>query len=175
MAHNKNIVHIHWKGPYTLEQISSYTDSEDEYLSAAGLYQVYGKYLSYNIDGLLYIGMTIREGSKRIPEHNWISGTDYIKQVSDPGNIQIYYGLLHVDKKTDFQLDLIKKCESLLIFSHKPILNIQEKNNMPEADDLIIYNWNDYRNLMPEVSTLRWSNVYWKDEIFKNNYKMLSS
>jgi hypothetical protein len=150
------IVHIKWRGPFKPQAEDLYPSG-----SAAGLYQVYGTYHSFSSPCLLYIGRTDRSIGERIAEHGWLLGYDYTRQISDCENIQLYFGELYTENLTDNKSDLIRKCESLLIFSHKPIFNISDKNNIPSNSGLRIFNWNEHRNLMPEVSEIRWSGEYW--------------
>ncbi len=159
----ETIFHIDWAGPYSPDNIPE----DDEQVNKAVLYQVYGTYHSYNQPCLLYIGKTERTVNERIPEHSWVLGMDYHRQISDSKNIELYFGTINIDPKQksgEDTLTEITKCESLLIFAHKPVFNIKEKNNLPENSDLRIFNWNNFRNLMPEVSALRWSDKFWDNE-----------
>jgi hypothetical protein len=146
----ETIIHIKWEGPYN-------NNLKDSIVIDIGIYQIYGLYPSHNRNSLLYIGKTDIDFLQRLEQHKWIQGIDWEKQISDSNNIEIYLG--KIEKKYTIYLN---KIESLLIFAHKPIFNIKEKNSIPEYDDPIrILNWENFKYLMPEVSTLRWSKKYW--------------
>jgi|SRR5208337_5654114 len=163
---NETIIHINWEGYFLYKNLKNLKDKLN---GQAGLYQVYGTYPPHNNQSLLYIGKS-ENLFHRLEDHTWLSGIDWKKQISDSDNIQIYFGFLKMKPKPKNYPELICKSESLLIFSHKPILNQQEKNHKmefgPPENPIRIFNWGNYKFLMPEVSTLRWAGQHWDVEEF---------
>lgn len=155
---SEQIIHIHWEGPLGIDSVTSRTAVESD---RASLYQVYGTYASFTSPVLLYIGRTYRDAPDRLLEHEWIIGTDYTRQVSDSQHVELYMGTVYAEKAVKNQNALIDQCEALLIFAHKPVLNVMAKNKVPKYQGIRVFNWLDYRNLMPELSDLRWSGQYW--------------
>ena len=53
----------------------------------------------------------------------------------------------------------IDLAEKLLIYVHKPAYNSKNLSNLPDSDlqDVHILNWGSYRDLLPELSGLRWT------------------
>lgn len=154
-------VHIYWQGPFSLN-----ASLERDDLNDTSLYQVYGTYMAYASPTLLYIGRTLRSGPIRIAEHDWVTGTDNKRQISDSGKIELYYGTIKTLDNVNQSMNIIQRSESLLIFAHKPVFNTQDTGKLPEENEseLRILNWHDFRNLLPELSTERWSERYWNDE-----------
>jgi len=151
------IVHVEWKGPYTVEEGKKKTDLED-----CGIYQVYGNHPIYGKNSLLYIGMTC-DGcfSDRICTHekDWLNDQDI-----QP--VEIYLGYLSQREGDDYKdcdEECIKKCEKFLNYVFWPTYN-----KMKDADDdqfweLHILNWGPRGTLPAEVSGDRWTYKYGKD------------
>lgn len=144
-------IHIEWNGPYDLEKICELSESTDY-----GVYQVYGTHPIYGSDVLLYIGQAKQQYfSKRIPQHEKF----FYNQDSE--NITFYVGRLggnnHVSgDEWDSQIDIAEKH---LIFSHKPAFNssnIESINNDIIPENAHVFNWQDHKNLLPEVSAFRY-------------------
>ncbi|MCF6293032.1 MAG: hypothetical protein L3J04_06525 [Robiginitomaculum sp.] len=154
-------IHLEWYGPYLLSGLSEVGNEEYDY----GVYQVYGTHPVYGSNVLLYIGKASQQTfGVRIQQEGW-------KGNQDEENIQIYVGRFSgkkkpSDKKWDQEITL---AEQLLIHAHKPALNSQHIKSIrnPKLDDVHVLNWYSYRDLMPEVSGMRWKP---KDEIDDHGY-----
>ncbi len=146
------LIHIDWDGPFKLSEITNITDIEIDY----GVYQIYGSHIVYGGDTLLYIGKADRQTiGKRISQEHWWWDTN------DPNNLQIYIGRLAgettpSDNQWSEEIDLVEK---LLINVHKPSYNTQNLITIPDQrlQNIHILNWGYYRDLLAEVSGLRWS------------------
>jgi hypothetical protein len=142
---------IDWEEPFTLDQINLLKDVSKDY----GIYQIYGKHLDYGKDILLYIGKADQQTiGQRVSQENWWD-------TNDSRHLKIYVGRLAgertpQDKGWSQEMDLAEK---LLINVHKPAYNSKNLSTFPdiELQDVHILNWGDYRDLLPEVSGLRWS------------------
>lgn len=82
---------------------------------------------------------------------------------SDPNNLQIYCGRLAgevtpTETQWSKEIDLAEK---LLINVHKPAYNTQNLITIPDErlQNIHILNWGYYRDLLPEVSGLRWTST----------------
>ncbi|RCW62964.1 hypothetical protein [Saliterribacillus persicus] len=163
---NIKLIHIDWDGPYKLSEILSLTDEVSDY----GVYQIYGSHNVYGSNVLLYIGKADRQTiGKRLSQELWWWST------SDPINLQIYCGRLAgeftpTDNQWSEEIDLAEK---LLINVHKPAYNTQ--NLIPILDESLrnihILNWGYYRDLLAEISGLRWTSAL--DTMEYNVYKYL--
>lgn len=148
---NMHLIQIHWDGPYLLTELPSLMNHETDY----GIYQVYGKHPVYGNDVLLYIGKSDRQTiGTRISQENWAD-------TNDSSNIKIYAGRLHgqqtpADEIWSKEIDL---AERFLIFVHKPAYNSKSISSLPDSElkKIHILNWGHHRNLLPEVSGLRWT------------------
>jgi hypothetical protein len=148
---NIKIIQIEWEGPYKLNELNKLTDDSKDY----GLYQIYGKHPVYGSGVLLYIGKAdLQTIGKRISQENWWD-------TNDSNTLMIYAGRLAGEITPDEEewskeIDLAEK---LLIYVHKPAYNSKNLMSIPDTDlhDVHILNWGDYRDLLPEVSGLRWT------------------
>lgn len=151
---NMKLIHIDWDGPYKLSELNTITDEETDY----GIYQIYGSHNIYGNNVLLYIGKADRQTiGKRISQENWWWNT------SDPNNLQIYCGRIAgeatpTENQWSEEIDLAEK---LLINVHKPAYNTQNLISIPDEklQNIHILNWGYYRDLLAEVSGLRWTST----------------
>ena len=164
----KNIS-IGWSGPYRLKEIGfqektfkySLKDAElNDESKDFGIYQIYGQHPVYGANVLLYIGKAQDQTfAKRISQEGW-------EYNEDAWNIQIYVGHIYNDTKnnsTDIWDKYIDSAERMLIYAHEParnssnILNITKNiNKLKELEDVRIFNYGNYRSLMPEISGEMW-------------------
>ncbi|SOC44468.1 NUMOD4 motif-containing protein [Ureibacillus acetophenoni] len=144
-------IQIDWEGPYKLDELHTLQNEETDY----GIYQIYGKHQIYGSDVLLYIGKADQQTvGKRILQEGW-------EYVNDSNNIKIYIGRLHgrqtpTNDEWSREIDL---AESLLIYVHKPAFNSKSIASVSDTElqDIHILNWGNHRDLLPEVSGLRWT------------------
>jgi len=146
-----NIIQIQWDGPYTLKDLPNLTNEETDY----GIYQIYGKHPVYGNDVLLYIGKAdCQTLGKRISQENWIN-------TNDSNNTKIYVGRLHGQQNPTLEIwsKEIDLAERLLIYVHKPAYNSKSISSLPESElqNIHILNWGHHRDLLPELSGLRWT------------------
>lgn len=134
-----------------MTKLNTLMDVEIDY----GIYQIYGKHPVYGNDVLLYIGKADRQTlGIRISQENWLN-------TNDSNNNKIYVGRLHGphNKGEEIWSTEIDLAERLLIYAHKPAYNARSISSLPESDlqNIHILNWGYYRNLLPELSGLRWT------------------
>jgi hypothetical protein len=149
--HNSKLIQIAWDGPYYLKDLNDLKDEQKDY----GIYQIYGKHPVYGSNVLLYIGKADYQTiGKRISQENWWDTNDSMV-------LTIYVGRLSGERvpneaQWSKEIDLAEK---LLIYVHKPAYNSKNLNNIPdkELQDIHILNWGSYRDLLPELSGLRWT------------------
>lgn len=150
-TYNCTLIQIDWTGPYLLRDIGELTDVQKDY----GIYQIYGKHPVYGSNVLLYIGKAdIQTIGKRISQENWWD-------TNDSTVLTIYAGRLageEVPNENQWSNE-IDLAEKLLIYVHKPAYNSKNLNNIPdkELQNVHILNWGSYRDLLPELSGLRWT------------------
>lgn len=147
-------IHINWEGPYGLKEIDNLNNEATDY----GIYQVYGGHPVYGSNVLLYIGKSDQQTfGKRIKQENWIYNRDYER-------VKIYLGRLGGYAKTTETKwsGLIDCSEKLLIYSHSPACNSSNINSIPEKklQKFHIFNWGTHRDLMAEISGVRWTSYY---------------
>jgi len=153
---------IWWEGSFTYDEIINNKIDNKNYFNKAtdiGLYAVYGHHILYGDDVLLYIGITTEQDFKTRLKYRGI-----IEDNSDSKGIKIYLGRIYNPNKIvskEEEIKSIKKAEALLIYVLKPVLNTSFKNSVnfkkiSDRKDFIIFNHNSYRDIPPEVSTLRW-------------------
>jgi len=159
-------IRIEWDGPYTLQDIG-YIENHcyngasllNEVNKDVGIYQVYGNHPIYGNNVLLYIGQAFKQTfALRLSQEAWEYNSDY-------KNIKFYVGRLFGDKKVDDNnwKNMIDIAEKMLIHAHSPaknsqhILNIsRDENKLQEFENIRIFNYDNYRSLMPEVSGELW-------------------
>jgi hypothetical protein len=137
--------------PYKLTEINTLMNEETDY----GIYQIYGKHPVYGNDVLLYIGKSDRQTlGLRISQENWLD-------TNDSNNTKIYVGRLHGPQNQSEEMwsTEIDLAERLLIYVHKPAYNSKSISSLPDLklQHIHILNWGDHRNLLPELSGLRWT------------------
>lgn len=158
-----HLIQIDWDGPYKLSELHSLENEEIDY----GIYQIYGKHQIYGSDVLLYIGKADQQTvGRRISQEGW-------EYVNDTNNIKVYIGRLHgpqipTNDEWSREIDL---AESLLIYVHKPAYNSKSIASVPDFDlqNIHILNWGNHRDILPEVSGLRWTSKL--DDIVYEVYK----
>ncbi|WP_209124457.1 hypothetical protein [Alkalihalobacillus sp. BA299] len=163
MAKNMELIHIDWEGHFHLDELHILTDEEKDY----GFYSIYGKHPVYGSNVLLYIGKAdLQTIGKRVSQENWWD-------TNDSNNLQIYIGRLAgeftpSEEKWSKEIDLAEK---LLIYVHKPAYNSKNLTSIPEQDlkNIHILNWGCYRDLLPEISGLRWTSAldHMEYEVYK--------
>ena len=154
-------IHIDWIGGHTLEEVKKLTAGDDY-----GLYQIYGTHPIYGSDVLLYIGKAEQQTlGVRIQQHEKWAYT------SDANNIRVYTGHLGANTEVSDEewTKLIDIAERLLIYTHKPAYNSSNINTMLKVPiEAHVFNWGNFRSLMPEVSAFRYLAT---DEEHFPNYK----
>ncbi|MFC2947683.1 hypothetical protein [Virgibacillus sediminis] len=149
------LIQIEWEGPFKLIDLPTLMHDGTDY----GIYQIYGKHPIYGSDVLLYIGKADYQTlGKRISQENWLD-------TNDSNNTKIYVGRLHGPATPSYDIwsNEIDLAERLLIYVHKPAYNSKSISSLPdnELQNIHILNWGHHRDLLPEVSGLRWtSKVY---------------
>ena len=159
-------IRIEWDGPYNLNDIG-YDESEGYKVSTVlnddttdfGIYQVYGCHPVYGNDVLLYIGKAAKQTfAKRLSREAW-------EMNEDSKHIKFYVGRLFGEEPSSWNEweEMIDKAERMLIYAHEParnssnILNISRSQmKLEEFSEIRIFNYDNYRNLMPEISGELW-------------------
>jgi hypothetical protein len=151
------VIDIDWEGPFPIsydrDEGSYGTDHiPSELLDYSGFYQVYGRHPVYGSNVLLYIGETKpkQDGSRsfraRMKEH--LGGRFFYHL-----NLSVYIG------PSTYGADVIRKVESILIFSHFPALNRKHIDGPVDgAEKYMVRNWG-FLGSLESVCT-----GYWKDE-----------
>jgi hypothetical protein len=148
-------INIFWEGPFSKDDILNDEINSKRYDNTAdkiGIYQIYGTHPLYGRDKLLYIGRTRdKKGFKNRLRNRWV-----IENGQDNENIKIYLGTIFSDVECieGKEHDFIEKAEVLLIYALKPAFNssnIQSAGKISE--DYIIYNYNNYRDIYPILSS----------------------
>ncbi len=161
------LMQIDWEGPFTLDELNLLTDDSHDY----GIYQIYGKHLVYGKDVLLYIGKADQQTiGKRVSQENWWD-------TNDSKHLKIYAGRIAGERtpEEDIWSKEIDLAEKLLINVHKPAYNSKSLTSIPETElqDIHILNWGDHRDLLPEISGLRWTSKL--NHIDYNTYKLTNT
>ncbi|MEK3981638.1 hypothetical protein MKY37_21785 [Psychrobacillus sp. FSL K6-2836] len=158
-----HLIQIQWEGPYKLIELPSLMREDTDY----GIYQIYGNHPIYGNDVLLYIGKSdCQTIGKRVFQEDWIN-------TNDSNNIKIYVGRLHGPQNPTYEIwsKEIDLAERLLIYVHKPAYNSKSISSLPDSElqNIHILNWGHHRNLLPELSGLRWTSKlnYLKYETYK--------
>lgn len=149
MAVIDKVIHVEWRGPFTIEEIKKMKNRHDK-----GVYQVYGSHIVYGSDVLLYIGQTGKQTfAKRLSQEYW-------NYNQDAGNVRYYVGHLSgtQEPREENWLRQIDLVEAMLIHSHWPAGNSQNIQGLGQQSDnaknTIILNWGYRRSLLSEVSGL---------------------
>jgi hypothetical protein len=140
-----------------------------------GLYQIYGNHYSYGQDSLLYIGKA-RDNtfSQRILNEDRIH-CGFTETTISPTSIRLGWisksnletSPIEDEKKWKDYIDI---AEDLLISTHTPALNSQLGFNLHkiagkyQGKNIIILNLGDRGNILPEISTIRNSYMFYNHE-----------
>jgi len=151
-----NIIHIQWDGPHDLDKIKKYRNKKD-----IGLYQIYGSHPVYGSNVLLYIGQTQEQNlPKRIGQKNWADN-------KDAKEVKVYLGRIYGETKPtgNSWMKQIDWVEKFLIHIHAPAYNSSNIQSLPKdfPESIHIINWDQYRDLLPEVSSNCWTKSYSND------------
>ncbi|HEY3431015.1 MAG TPA: hypothetical protein VGK09_00575 [Rhodocyclaceae bacterium] len=153
-------IHIQWSSPLKYSEALKLNDEFIDY----GVYQVYGTHPLYGSDVLIYIGKADKQTfGKRLSQEGW--GT----YNQDAARVLVSVGRLSGYKETppnDEWSRQISDVERLLIYSHWPAGNSSGLNVQfgKEHHDVHVFNWGEYRDLLPEVSGARYSDRYQSQE-----------
>ncbi|ALC92074.1 hypothetical protein AM500_21465 [Bacillus sp. FJAT-18017] len=161
---NTYLIQINWDGSFKLSDLPNLMNEDSDY----GIYQIYGNHPVYGSDVLLYIGKADYQTlGKRISQESWLYN-------NDSNNIKIYVGRLAGDTtpSDDSWSKGIDLAERLLIYAHKPAHNSKSVLTIPDTDmqNIHILNWGHHRDLLPEVSGLRWTNKL--GDYYPESYKL---
>jgi len=161
-----HIVNIVWeKITYDQDVIRKFSSVTDY-----GIYQIYGKHPAYGNDALIYIGQASRQTFSTRLFERW----EFVESCASPHSIRIgrlvkssqQMDLLEWDE--DRKIHMIELCERLLLHSHAPAFNKQNNCGLydinTKENNIHIFNWGDFGDLLPEVSSYRYSFKYWKYE-----------
>jgi len=151
------IIHICWTGPYNPDDVIKFSDPQRD----IGLYQTYGVHFCYGPDSLLYIGQTtenfaVRLRTGRTPHY------PESRLIYEP-HPTFYLGRLAGVDKCSEVVRQIGLAEKLLIFVHSPAYNsnfISGNTDLSDVKDIHVFNWGQYRSLLPEVSRARWTSSW---------------
>jgi len=140
-----------------------------------GLYQVYGNHYSYGKNSLLYIGKA-RDNtfSQRLLNNDRLFA-DFSETTIEPTIIRLGWIAKSNDSKSEIEdeqnwKEYIDIAEKLLISTHPPALNSQLEYNLYKINgkcqqrNILIINLGDRGNILPEVSTLRNSYLFYNHE-----------
>ncbi len=156
-------IDIWWEGPFSQEEIIENKIDSKKYDNTAnkiGIYQIYGTHPLYGSDKLLYIGRTRnKNGFKSRLKKRWV-----VDNGQDSESIKIYLGTIfsYNEDIKNKESDFIEKAEVLLINALKPAFNssnIQSVDERLQKQSYIVYNYNNYRDIYPILS----SEYFWKD------------
>lgn len=158
---NKMNIRIEWDGGYSLEDLENgKLDTNKDY----GLYQVYGYHPVYGNNVLLYIGKADRQTFKtRLSQEIWWWNNE------DSKNLNIYVGRIFDEKQPSDEewSQMIDYAERMLIFAHSPAMNSsniftisRDKNILKEFENIRIFNYDNHKSLLPEISGEMWVKGY---------------
>jgi len=159
------VIHLKWeRHPWDNEVFTKFF-GKDHY----GIYQVYGDHPIYGEDCLLYIGRANYQSySERMIQHKDL----FISNFQNFTRFYISYFLKTEDCPYEKWGELIDQCEQVLINSHSPAYNAMSLKGVVEEpkENIIIMNWGNRGCLLPEVSSLRYSDKYWLDDPYKKGH-----
>lgn len=155
MQTSTTIIHFVWSDPIPYERVPEFVSDITDF----GIYQIYGTHPVHGSDVLLYIGRAMR-GS-----FGWEVPRKEEPKLNNPKveGVRVHLGRL-ADAATppndvwDRQIEL---AERLLIFAHKPPLNVRVGLGGLETalESVHICNWGVRADMFPEVSGLRWTSM----------------
>lgn len=152
-------LHLQWSGPFTYAEAIRLRNEQTDY----GVYQIYGAHPIYGADVLIYIGKADRQTfGQRLSQETWGEFNQ------DASRVKVYVGRLNGYNGTPAEDDWSKQIsvvERLLIYAHWPAANSSGLNVKFDGafHDLHVLNWGTYRDLLPEVSGARYSDLYDSD------------
>jgi hypothetical protein len=157
-------IHISWDGPYSFEEIKQLNNKKGDF----GVYQIYGNHPIYGSKVLLYIGKVSYHQTfanrLSLEKKNWEEDENF-------ESLEIYVGKLYGSQTPEYkewskQIDMAEK---LLICSHSPAYNFSRKGPLkdPDLQDVFIYNWDEFKSLLPEVSGARWTNKFLNNKMIE--------
>jgi hypothetical protein len=155
------VINVEWDGPFPFSDINKLNGPTDY-----GIYQIYGGHPVYGNSALLYVGLAAAQTfGKRVPqERHWLDNRDARR-------VEVYVGRLAGRETPDEDMwgRRIRLAERLLIYAHMPPMNVQKSLGNLACDLRYIHvlNWGYHRDLLPEVSGLRWASL---DEDFPEEY-----
>ncbi|MEI3602808.1 hypothetical protein SPD79_12865 [Oceanobacillus sp. SE10311] len=155
----KYLIQIHWEGPYKFTDLDLLKNEKTDY----GIYQIYGNHVVYGENTLLYIGQANQQTfGTRISQHSYWFEDEF----------SVYVGRLSASNipTDDIWQDEINMAESLLIYVHTPAYNTMNINsiNYSKLEPIHILNLGKYKNLLPELSGIRWiKKLYDLDDIYR--------
>lgn len=160
------IINIKWeKFDYDIEdygKIEKLCTSSDY-----GVYQLYGVHAAYGKNALLYIGEASKQTFSKRLHKRW----SFIESCAFPHTLRVGR-IVKSDESNDplgwdesRWMSMIHLCEKLLIQTHIPAFNKKNNSGLSsvtnEDNNIHIFNWGDSGDLLPEVSSLRYSYKYW--------------
>jgi len=134
-------VHIVWQGPLSEAQVEKMRDP----IRDRGIYAVYGPHSSFGQPTLLLIDRAETSFGERIPGSRWSRGLFKSEIQFHVGRFVCRQG----EKPPNLEL-----VETVLTYVHG-----SEHHALPQGPEpyaLRIFNWGNYRTLLPEVSGRRW-------------------
>lgn len=163
------VIHLEWEGPRKFTQIGELTNDYIDY----GIYQIVYR-PSNDSPQLLYIGLANDQTiGSRLGEHKKNKKFEEFSQDS----LDIYVGRVISIKKDSDEVwrKKIINAEKLLIYSNRPILNIEfnKTEYVKYCKDLFddhVLNWgkdDDDASLgliLPESSGARWTHKFWNGD-----------
>lgn len=160
MIEKIRIIHIDWKKyEYTEENIKKLSEVYDY-----GIYQIYGDHPVYGENVLLYIG----EANKITFAVRLKERTEFKETVLRPKQFRVGRLFYTKDCINDNWNEMVDIAEKILIKAHAPAYNsVDIKGLFHKGDDMIvkenfiIKNWDQYGQLLPEVSSMNVTYNYW--------------
>jgi len=145
-------IHIIWSDPIPYETVSVFVSDITDF----GIYQIYGTHPIHGNDVLLYIGRALGGSfGWEIPRKESKFNNPKVE------GIRVHLGRLAgaATPPNDVWNRQIELAERLLIFAHKPPLNVRV--GLGDLEEILqsvhIYNWGARATILPEVSGLRWT------------------
>ncbi len=156
------IVNIVWENyVYSKTEIQKLSKPTD-----FGLYQIYGRHPAYGKNALLYIGQANAQSFAIRLKNRF----EFEESSAYPHTLRV--GRIVKSTELDKQLEwdesrwneMITLSEKLLLLSHATAFNKQGNSGLyddtDESKNIHIFNWEDYGDLLPEVSSYRYSYKY---------------
>lgn len=135
-----------------------------------GIYQIYGRHNAYGKNALLYIGQAYGQTFAKRLDKRW----EFIESGAYPHTLRIGKIVKHNNQDIPLEWDkckwneMINNCEKLLLQSHAPAFNKKGNSGLydisNDENNIHIFNWGDFGDLLPEISSYRYSYKYWDYE-----------